>query len=65
MAKSEVRVAWLKEFTKEVFLRVGMPPEDAETEAAVLTRANLRGGGGFPRCAADSILRLELKSGGF
>jgi ureidoglycolate dehydrogenase (NAD+) len=45
MAKSEVRVAWqtLREFAKEVFVRVGMPPRDAETEAAVLIWANLRG----------------------
>jgi len=41
----EVRVAWqpLKEFTKEVFIQLGMPPEDAETEATVLIWANLRG----------------------
>lgn len=40
-----VRVAWepLKEFTREVFIRVGLPPEDAETEADVLVWANLRG----------------------
>ena len=45
MAQSEVRVAWeaLSEFTKEVFVRVGMPPEDAATEASVLMWANLRG----------------------
>ena len=45
MVQNEVRVAWelLKEFTKEVFVRMGMPPEDAETEAAVLIWANLRG----------------------
>lgn len=45
MAESEVQIAWeiLKEFTKEVFLRAGMPPEDAETEAATLIWANLRG----------------------
>ena len=45
MAQSEVRVAWepLKEFTKEVFVRVGVPPEDAETEAEVLVWANRRG----------------------
>ena len=45
MAQSEVRVAWeaLQEFAKEVFVRVGMPPEDAETEADVLIWANLRG----------------------
>jgi len=41
----EVRVAWepLHEFTKEVFVRVGMPPEDAEAEAGALIWANLRG----------------------
>lgn len=45
MAQSEVRVAWeaLQAFTKEVFVRMGVPPEDAETEAAVLIWANLRG----------------------
>jgi LDH2 family malate/lactate/ureidoglycolate dehydrogenase len=42
---AEVRVAWdkLQEFTKEVFSRVGMRPEDAATEAEVLVWANLRG----------------------
>ena len=45
MAQSEVRVAWepLKEFTKEIFVQLGMPPEGAETEATVLIWANLRG----------------------
>ena len=45
MTSVEVRVDWrdLKEFAKEVFIRVGMPPEDAETEADVLVWANLRG----------------------
>ena len=45
MTQSEVRVAWeaLSEFTREVFVRVGMPPEDAATEASVLMWANLRG----------------------
>jgi len=45
MGQSEVRVFYelLKKFTKEVFVQVGMPPEDAETEALVLTWANLRG----------------------
>jgi LDH2 family malate/lactate/ureidoglycolate dehydrogenase len=33
----------LKEFTREVFVRVGLPPEDAELEADVLIWANLRG----------------------
>jgi len=45
MVQSEVRVAWeaLQAFTKEVFVRMGVPPDDAETEAAVLIWANLRG----------------------
>jgi len=46
MAQSEVKVvAWelLQEFTKEVFVRVGMPSEDAEAEAGALIWANLRG----------------------
>ena len=45
MTQSEVRVARgpLKEFTKEVFVRAGVPPKDAETEAEVLVWANLRG----------------------
>jgi len=45
MAQGELRVfsGPLKEFAKEVFVRVGMPPEDAETEAKVLIWANLRG----------------------
>lgn len=45
MAQTEIRVAWepLREFSKEVFIKLGMPPEDAETEAAVLSWANLRG----------------------
>jgi LDH2 family malate/lactate/ureidoglycolate dehydrogenase len=45
MSQGEVRVSWqaLQEFTKEVFIRVGMPPEDAQTEAEVLIWANLRG----------------------
>ncbi len=33
----------LKQFTTEVFVRVGMPPEDAEVQADVLVWANLRG----------------------
>jgi len=33
----------LKQFAKEIFVRVGMPPEDAETESTVLIWANLRG----------------------
>ncbi len=46
MTEKEVKiVAWepLKEFTKEVFIRAGMPPEDAEAEAGALIWANLRG----------------------
>jgi LDH2 family malate/lactate/ureidoglycolate dehydrogenase len=45
MEKGEARVTWesLWAFTKEVFVRVGLPPEDAETVAAVLIWANLRG----------------------
>lgn len=41
----EVRVAWapLKDFTRDIFIKMGMPPEDAETEASVLIWANLRG----------------------
>ena len=41
----EVRVAWeaLQRFTRDVFLGVGLPPGDAETEAEVLVWANLRG----------------------
>jgi len=41
----EIRVAWepLKNFTTEIFTRMGMPPQDAETEASVLSWANLRG----------------------
>lgn len=45
MVQTEIRVAWkpLKEFAREVFVRAGMRPEDAETEAEVLIWANLRG----------------------
>jgi len=45
MAQGQVRVAWepLSKFVKQVFMQVGMSPEDAETEAAVLLWANLRG----------------------
>jgi len=41
----EVRVAWapLKAFAREIFIKLGMPPEDAETEASELIWANLRG----------------------
>ncbi len=45
MAQSEVKVSEksLREFSEEVFVRVGMPPEDAAIEADVLLWANLRG----------------------
>ena len=45
MTQHDIRVAWelLQEFTKEVFIRVGLPPKDAEIEAEVLVWANLRG----------------------
>jgi len=41
----EVRVLSkpLSDFTKEVFVQAGMPPEDAQAEADVLIWANLRG----------------------
>ena len=45
MAQNEVRIAWetLQAFTRDVFVQLGMPPEDALTEAKVLIWANLRG----------------------
>jgi ureidoglycolate dehydrogenase (NAD+) len=45
MAQDQVRIAWetLQAFTKDVFIKLGMPPEDAQTEAEVLIWANLRG----------------------
>ena len=45
MSQQQVRVGWedLKQFSREVFVRMGVPPEDAETEAEVLIWANLRG----------------------
>jgi LDH2 family malate/lactate/ureidoglycolate dehydrogenase len=45
MATNEIRVAWdvLKQFSQEVFLRVGFTPEGAEAQADVLVWANLRG----------------------
>ena len=45
MGENEVRVAWepLQQFTQEVFVRAGLPPKDAATEAEVLIWANLRG----------------------
>jgi len=45
MVEPEIRVGWkaLQEFVAEVFTRIGLPPEDAATEAEVLVWANLRG----------------------
>jgi len=45
MSDADVRADWqgIKVFTTEVFAQVGMPREDAETEADVLVWANLRG----------------------
>jgi ureidoglycolate dehydrogenase (NAD+) len=45
MAQGDVLIHWetLQAFTAEVFERLGMPPEDAQTEAEVLIWANLRG----------------------
>ncbi len=45
MASKDVRVAWdaLKQFSREVFARVGFIPEGAEAQADVLVWANLRG----------------------
>ncbi len=45
MAANEIRVAWdaLKQFSREVFTRVGFAPEAAEVQADVLVWANLRG----------------------
>jgi LDH2 family malate/lactate/ureidoglycolate dehydrogenase len=45
MTETESRVGWkeLRAFTREVFIRVGVPPEDAEIEAELLVWANLRG----------------------
>jgi LDH2 family malate/lactate/ureidoglycolate dehydrogenase len=45
MAQDEVRIPGetLQAFTKDVFVKLGMPPEDAQTEAEVLVWANLRG----------------------
>jgi LDH2 family malate/lactate/ureidoglycolate dehydrogenase len=42
---SESRFAWeeLRAFTREVFVRVGVPAEDADIEAEVIVWANLRG----------------------
>ena len=38
-----ISAADLNSFTKEVFISVGLPPEDAEIEAELLVWANLRG----------------------
>jgi len=45
MPENEMKVSEqsLREFAKEVFVRVGMSPEDADIEADVLLWANLRG----------------------
>src|SRR5512134_553661 len=45
MGTNEVRVKWqaLKAFTKDVFVKVGWPPAEAEVSADVLVWANLRG----------------------
>jgi LDH2 family malate/lactate/ureidoglycolate dehydrogenase len=45
MASKDVCVAWdaLKQFSQEVFTRVGFTPEGAEAQADVLVWANLRG----------------------
>ena len=45
MTSKEVRIdsQSLKEFTRQVFVRLGFPPEDAETGADLLIWANLRG----------------------
>src|SRR6476619_692153 len=45
MAEEEIRVAAepLQAFTRQVFVRAGLPPADAALEAEVLVWANLRG----------------------
>lgn len=45
MATKDVRVAWevLKQFSQDVFVKVGFTPEGAELQADVLVWANLRG----------------------
>ena len=45
MQGQEVRVdaGELRRFATEIFVKVGMPPDDAEIEAEVLVWANLRG----------------------
>ena len=56
MTQGEVRVGWedLSRFTRDVFARAGLPPEDAETEAAVLIWANLHG------VDSHGVLRIPL-----
>ena len=46
MAQGNVKlIAWesLQEFTREVLIKIGMPPDDAATEAEVIVWANRRG----------------------
>jgi ureidoglycolate dehydrogenase (NAD+) len=45
MSQDQIRIGWdrLQAFTREVFVRAGLPPEDAAIEAEVLVWANLRG----------------------
>src|SRR5215813_3387440 len=45
MSQADIRLAAepLEAFTREVFTRAGLPPEDAAIEAEVLVWANLRG----------------------
>lgn len=52
---AESRMEWdrLQSFMQSVFERVGMPPEDAKTEAEVLVWANLRG------VDSHGVLRIE------
>ena len=59
MADGEVRIAPgpLEEFTREAFTRMGLPPEDAATEAEVLLWANLRG------VDSHGVLRIPLYMG--
>ena len=56
MSESPVRVDHnaIRRFTREVFEKVGMPPEDANTEADVLLWANLRG------VDSHGVLRIPL-----
>lgn len=56
MSSGEVRVDQneIRRFTRDVFEKVGMPPEDAEIEADVLLWANLRG------VDSHGVLRIPL-----